>query len=211
MKVEIWSDIMCPFCYIGKRKFEKALSLFRERNSVEIEWKSYQLMPDIETVENTDIYTLLSEKKGISVEQAKSMNQQVTDVASAVGLQFNMDKAIPANTLLAHRFLHYSKQCGKQNEAEELLFQAYFTDGKNVDSIEVLGAIGEDIGLDRDKIAAILASDQFREDVQRDIYEAQQVGVRGVPFFVIDQKYAVSGAQEPEVFLNALQMAKAEN
>lgn len=210
MQVEIWSDVMCPFCYIGKRRFEKALQQIPGKDNIEIIWKSYQLSPDMQTDPSKNINQYLSEHKGISQEHAEQMNDQVTRMAAGEGLVYNFDKAIVANSMNAHRFSHFAKQYGKQNEAEELLFRAYFTDGKNTDDLNTLIELGHEIGLDPVKLKSVLESKQYTDEVRADILEAQQIGVRGVPFFVFDRKYAVSGAQESHAFSQVLEKSFAE-
>lgn len=210
MKVEIWSDIMCPFCYIGKRKFEIALAQFPDKNNVELVWKSFQLAPDMKTDLSKNIHQYLAEHKGFSLEDAKQMNGHVTQLAAQVGLVYDFDKSVVANSFNAHRFAHFAKHHGKQNEAEEKLFYAYFTDGKNIDDYPTLLQLGSEIGLDTTTLIASLESGMYADDVRTDIYEAQQVGVKGVPFFVFNRKYAVSGAQESQTFLQTLEKSFAE-
>lgn len=210
MKVEIWSDIACPFCYIGKRKFETALEQFAHKDSVQVEWRSFQLDPDAQHVPGQSIYEALAEKKGWTPEQAKNISKQVTGMASEVGLNYNMDQTVPANTFDAHRLTHLAQKHGLQDAAEERLFQAYFMEGKNVQDPETLVQLGKEIGLPEVVVRNLLVSDDHAYDVRMEGYEAQQIGVRGVPFFVIDRKYAVSGAQPSEVFLQALQTARTE-
>jgi predicted DsbA family dithiol-disulfide isomerase len=210
MEVEIWSDVMCPFCYIGKRKFETALASFEGKDQVNIIWKSYQLAPDLQTDPNTNNYEYLAQHKGVSLAEAKNMSNYVVDIAAKVGLQYNFDIAVVANSHKAHRFLHFALKHNLQNQAEEALFKAYFTDGQNIDNVATLLKIAEDIGLDPSLSQEVLESDAFASDVQKDIYEAHQVGVRGVPFFVFNRKLAVSGAQEPATFLQALEKASAK-
>jgi predicted DsbA family dithiol-disulfide isomerase len=205
MKVEIWSDVMCPFCYIGKRKFETAFAQFEHKDKVQLVWKSFQLSPELKTQPGKNIHQFLAEHKGISVQEAKGMNDYVTGLAKQVGLTYNFDSSIVANSFNAHRFTHFAKQHGRQNEAEELLFRSYFTDGKNIDDIQTLVALGKEIGLDEAALKAALENGSYADEVRKDIREAGQVGVRGVPFFVFDRKYAVSGAQESAMFLGALQ------
>ena len=207
LRIEIWSDVVCPFCYIGKRKFEAALSEFKHSNDLEIIWKSYQLSPEMITVPGKSIHQYLSEHKRISLTEATSMNNQVADWAKNVGLQYNFDKAIPANTFMAHRFSHLARIEGVQNQAEEKLFSAYFTEGKNIDDVETLTQIGSEIGIDADLVRNTLKSNEFADAVKNDIQEAFSLGLRGVPFFVFDRKYAVSGAQDSKVFLNTLEKA----
>ena len=207
MKIEIWSDVVCPFCYIGKRKFEVALSDFKHANELEIIWKSYQLSPQMNTVPGKSIHQYLSEHKRISLEEATALNNQVADWARQAGLQYNFDKAIPANTFMAHRFSHLARVQGVQNEAEEKLFSAYFTEGKNIDDVDTLAQIGAEIGIDAGLVKSTLKSDEYAEAVRNDIQEAYRLGLRGVPFFVFNRKYSVSGAQDSNVFLNTLEKA----
>jgi predicted DsbA family dithiol-disulfide isomerase len=210
MTIEIWSDVMCPFCYIGKRKFENALAQFKHAANVDIVWKSYQLSPDMKTEPSKNIHQFLAEHKGIDLEEAKRLNDYVTNEAARVGLVYNFDKAIPANSFMAHRFSHWAKDNNVQNEAEELLFKAYFTEGKNIDDINTLVSLGEMIGLNALETKNVLTSEQYSNAVDEDSYEAQQVGVRGVPFFVFDRKVAVSGAQDSSVFLEVLEKSFSE-
>jgi predicted DsbA family dithiol-disulfide isomerase len=210
MQIEIWSDIMCPFCYIGKRKFEAALVQFEHKEDVKITWKSYQLSPDMVTDPKKNINQFLAEHKGISVEEAKRMNEYVTGMAAQVGLTYNFDKTIVANSFNAHRFAHFAKQYDKQDEAEEKLFSAYFNEGKNLDDYDVLIELGKEIGLDNDALKIALESGAYAEDVRTDIREAEQLGLRGVPFFVFDRTYGVSGAQDSKVFLETLEKCVRE-
>ena len=210
MQVEIWSDVMCPFCYIGKRRFEAALQKFEGNKNIEITWKSFQLSPDMVTDTTISIHEYLSNHKGIPIDEAKKMNAYVTDMAKQSGLNYHLDKAVVANSFKAHRFSHYAKQQGKQLEAEEALFRAYFTEGKNLDDIQTLVDLGKSIGLDPAFVKAVLESNQFSNEVETDIYEAQQIGVRGVPFFVFDRKYAVSGAQDVSAFTQTLEKSFSE-
>jgi predicted DsbA family dithiol-disulfide isomerase len=211
MKVEIWSDVMCPFCYIGKRKFEKALAEFPGKNNIEVTWKSFQLDPSTVTDPTLSTIDHLAEKKGWSKAQAMETTAHVSNIAKQVGLDFHFDKAVVANSFDAHRLSHLAKKYGKQNELEEKLFSAYFTEGKNTADHNTLLQIGVELGLDKTEINELLNSDLYSDKVEEDIYQAQQIGVRGVPFFVLDQKYAVSGAQEPTAFLQALTKAYDEH
>lgn len=210
MKVEIWSDIACPFCYIGKRKFEAALEQFAHKDSVEVEWKSFQLDPEMKQVPGKNIYESLAEKKGWTPEQAKALSGQVVSMAAQEGLHYHMDATVPANTLNAHRLTHLAAKHGLQDAAEERLFQAYFMEGRNIQDSETLVQLGTDIGLKEEDVRTMLAGGEFTYEVRMDCAEAQQIGVTGVPFFVIDRKYAVSGAQPSELFLQALQTARTE-
>lgn len=196
---------MCPFCYIGKRRFENALQQFEHKDAVEIVWKSYQLDPTIQNHTNQNVNEYLADRKGMSIQQAEQMHDQVTAMAKEVGLKYDFDKAVIANSFDAHRVSHLAKQQGLQDAMEEALFKAYFTEGKNIADHATLVAIAASIGLDADAVTQLLNSDQYADAVKHDIYEANQVGVRGVPFFVLGDKYAVSGAQHSDTFLGALQ------
>lgn len=207
MKVEIWSDVMCPFCYIGKKRFEDALKQFPNANDVQVEWKSYQLNPGLKTDTSKNLNQFLAEHKGISVEKAAEMNAYVTKMAADSGLEYHLEKAIPANSFDAHRISHLAKKSGVQNELEQLLFEAYFTEGKNTADHQVLRDLAVKAGCTESEVNAVLNSDQFTSDVHRDAEEAQEIGVRGVPFFVFDRKYAVSGAQPVEAFLKTMEAA----
>ncbi|WCT11235.1 DsbA family oxidoreductase [Mucilaginibacter jinjuensis] len=210
MKVEIWSDVMCPFCYIGKRRFEDALAKFEYGGEIEIEWKSFQLNPLMKTNPNISIHDYLAETKGWQPEYARQLNEQVTAMAAEVGLTYNMDQAVVANSFDAHRFTHYAKLNGVGIEAEEQLFRAYFTDGKNIADHDVLAELGSNIGLNPENIKEALATNAYSDEVHYDLREAQELGISAVPFFVLDRKYAVSGAQPEVVFLDALQKAYSD-
>jgi predicted DsbA family dithiol-disulfide isomerase len=210
MKIEIWSDVMCPFCYIGKRKFEAALDRFPHKDQVTLVWKSFQLAPDVKTQPDKNVHQFLADHKGMPLEQARAMNEQVTRMAKQVGLTYNFDQSVVANSFNAHRFAHFAKRYGKQDAAEEMLFKAYFTDGKNIDDYPTLIQLGTEIGLDAAALKTALENGSYADDVKADIDEAQQVGVRGVPFFVIDRKYAVSGAQESNTFSDVLEKSFEE-
>jgi len=209
MKVEIWSDIMCPFCYIGKRHYEAALGKFEGRDNVEVEWHSYQLDPTIpkNIVSKENVYQYLADKKGISYEQSAKMHERVIEMAKNAGLDYRFDKAIVANSFDAHRLIQLAKTRGLGDAAEERLFLAYFTEGRDFGDHETLLSIGKEIGLSDEEIKSALVSDAFAAKVEQDIQEAAEIGVQGVPFFVFDRKYAVSGAQPTEYFLQALKQS----
>lgn len=210
MKVEIWSDVMCPFCYIGKKRFEKGLAAFEQRDSVVIEWKSFLLNPGLKTDTSLSPADYLVQAKGMSPEQARQANAQVTAMARQEGLDYHLDKAVLANTLQAHRLLQLAKEKGKANEMEELLFSAYFTEGKNIDDTDTLQQLGQAAGLQPGDITVALTNESYLDKVQGDLYEAQQIGVRGVPYFVFNDRYVISGAQAGETFLGALNKAWEE-
>lgn len=205
MKVEIWSDIVCPFCYIGKRKFEKALEEFNAKDRVEIIWRSFQLDPDMEYVPEQSVHEYLGRRKGGTTADGKRMNDSMAGMAKEVGLDYDFDNAIINNTLDAHRLLHFAKERNVQNEMKERLFKAYYTEGKNIGDKETLAQLAEEVGLAANEVKTVLSGDAFVDAVRQDQYEAQQVGVRGVPFFVFNDKYAVSGAQPSEVFAQVLE------
>ncbi len=212
MKVEIWSDIACPFCYIGKRRFENALEKFSKKGTsvrplteVEIVWKSYQLDPYFKPVLGQNIHQMLAEKKGWTEEHARQLNQQVITMAQEEGLNYNLDSIIPANTLNAHRLIHLAAKHGLQDEAKERLLSAYFTEGRNLNSKDALGELAVEIGLSFDEVETLLNGKEFAEEVSSDGHEGAALGVRGVPFFVFDRKYAISGAQPEHLFLETME------
>lgn len=210
MKIEIWSDVMCPFCYIGKRHLEKALESTPFSSEIEIEWKSFQLNPEYHNTTKEGLYDYLARAKGMTVEQAKQLTGNVLEMASNAGLSLDFERSIPANSFDAHRFLHFAKSKGLQNEAEEALFHAHFMEGKDIANKEILSAIGQSLGLIKTEIDNALATDDFAEAVQYDVYESQQIGIRGVPYFVFDKKYALSGAQPIETFKAAITQSFTE-
>lgn len=205
--VEIWSDVACPFCYIGKRRFEQALAQFPGRDEVKVTWKSFQLAPDLVTDPSKSIYQYLAERKGWSIEQARDINKHVVSMAAASGLHYQMDKIVVTNTRNAHRLLQFAKQQGKGDALKEALLNAYFCEGKNTDDKNTLLAIAKHVGLDENESRAVLESNQFSDAVDADILEAQRIGVRGVPFFVFNRSFAISGAQESDAFLEGLEKA----
>ena len=210
MKVEIWSDVMCPFCFIGKRRFEKALEKFPHKEEVEVVWKSFQLNPDMKTEPGKNINEYLAEVKGWSIDQAREMNDRVTAMAREEGLHYNFDQTIVANSFDAHRLVQLAKEKGKGDEMEEALFHAYFEEGKNIADATTLIDLAAGIGLARQEVSELLSGQSYSEQVDADIYEAQQIGVRGVPYFVLNDRYAVSGAQATDTFAGALEKAYGE-
>ena len=209
MKIEIWSDIMCPFCYLGKRKLERALEQFGNRDEVEIIWKSFQLNPAMKTEPGKSITEYLMEHKGWSREQTDSQHARLVQAAGEMGLLYDFDKAVVANSFDAHRLIQMAKSQGRGDAMEERLFKAYFSEGKHIADHGTLLQLGQDAGLDAGEVAATLAdSEAFAAEVRADVREAQQLGVTGVPFFVLDRKFAISGAQDTSVFLRALEKAQ---
>lgn len=210
MKIEIWSDIMCPFCYIGKRRLESALESFEYKNHVEIVWKSFLLNPDMKTDTSKSTAEYLAETKGWSLEQTHQITNQVIEMASGEGLVYNMDKTVVANAKNAHRLLQLSKTLGKGDDMKERLLKAYFTEGKNIDDFATLVSLAEEVGLSKERVETCLNSNEFAEIVEQDILESRQIGVKGVPFFVLDRKFGISGAQSVEVFEDTLNKAWAD-
>jgi len=210
MKIEIWSDVMCPFCYIGKHNFEEALEKLPFKNDVEVEWKSFQLDPTLNPSETKTTLEYFKEKKGIPEAQASQMVSQVTQMGQMAGIDFNFEKALITNTFPAHRLIHLAKKHNLSSEVEEALFEAHFIDGENVGSVDLLVSIAEKLGIDKEEAQKVLGSDTLDQEVNQDIADAQNNGITGVPFFVLNGKYAVSGAQPVETFVNALQQTYNE-
>ncbi|MET3695865.1 protein disulfide-isomerase [Bacillus oleivorans] len=205
MKIEVWSDFACPFCYIGKRRLEEALEQFPERDQVEVEFRSFELDPNAPKNSDDSLHEMLAKKYGTSVEQAKAMNNNVSEMANTVGLTYNLDQAVPTNTFTAHRLAQYAKTQGKEKEMVERLFKAYFTEGKHLSDHNTLLQLAAEVGLKLEDVKAVLESDEFTNEVHSNEIEAQQLGVTGVPFFVINRKYGISGAQPLEVFTQTLE------
>ncbi|MEH7479610.1 DsbA family oxidoreductase [Neobacillus drentensis] len=206
MKIEVWSDYVCPFCYIGKRRLEVALDQFPHRDKVEVEFKSFELDPNSPKNIGQNIHEVLGKKYGMSVEKAKEANQGVGQQAATVGLKFNFDEMKPTNTFDAHRLAKFAKTQGKEAAVSEMLLHAYFTESKHIGDIETLADLAEAAGLNRQEVVQVLNDKEaYAIDVRQDESLAQQYGVRGVPYFVINQKYAISGAQPTETFMGALQ------
>lgn len=211
MKVEIWSDVMCPFCYIGKHQFEKALSDFEEQNSVEIIWRSFELNPSIQYQEGYTLTDYLSEIKGMEIESVKRNFDRLTEQGSELGINFRFDIAKVVNSRKAHKVIQAAKKQGLQNEIEEAFFYAYFTEGKNLENPEVLAEIAKNTGINFMDISEIIQSEELEDAVNSDVYMAQQVGARGVPFFVFNDAYAISGAHGADTFLNVLKTVELKS
>ena len=211
MKVSIWSDVRCPFCYIGKKKFEDALEKFSNKDEVEIVWKSFQLDPSLKTDTHTSMLDYFVKTKGVSEEQAMQMFSGATKMAEETGIAMNIQKGILANSFNAHRLIQFAKTRGLGNEVKEALFKIHFEEGKNIDDISILTEVAVSIGLDAEEVKQVLKSDDFTYEVKQDEMEARNIGVRGVPFFVFDDKYAISGAQPVEAFLQTLEKVWEEN
>lgn len=210
MQVEIWSDVVCPFCYIGKRHFETALAQFANSNQIAITWKSFQLDPTLPQKEEMTHEQYLIERKGLPKEQVHSLLDQVTQSAKQAGLDYHFEKIVTVNSFNAHRLIQMAKTKGLGDMAEERLFKAYFTEGLDIASGATLSRLGKEMNLTEDEIQEALTNEAYAGKVNGDIYEAQQIGVRGVPFFVFNRKYAVSGAQPAGAFTQTLDKAFEE-
>ncbi len=206
VNVEVWSDVACPWCYLGKRRLEKAIEGFG--GDVQVTWKSFQLDPTIPHGEHTPHAEALAKKFNAPAEQIEAMNQRLVDLGAEEGLEYRFDRYIQANTRDAHRVLHFAQERGLGGEMKDRLLRAQFTEGAIVDDLDVLAGLAEDVGLDGAEVRAMLATDRYDDAVQADIEEAAALGSSGVPFFVFDRAFAVSGAQPLEVFSTALERAQ---
>ncbi len=213
IKVDIWSDIACPWCYIGKRKFEAGSGLFAgagEDRGVVVEYHSYELSPDTPVDFDGSEIDFLAGHKGMPAAQVQPMLERVTGIAAAVGLDYDFAVLKHTNTVKAHELLHYAKAHGKQLEMSERLFSAYFIEGRHVGRVEDLADLAAEIGLDRDTALRALESAEFLSDVRADQAMAAEYGIQGVPFFVIDGRYGVSGAQDAQTFAQVLEQVWTE-
>lgn len=202
---------MCPFCYIGKRHLEAALEDFPQKDEVEIVWKSFQLNPDMPESSEENVYEYLAKAKGISLEQSKQMHERVEEMAANAGLDYNFDIAKVANSFKAHRVLQLAKRKNLGDELKEALLEAYFIKGKNTSDFNTLVELATSVGITEAEVELALNEEQFASYVNQDIDEARQIRVQGVPFFVFDRKYAVSGAQPVEHFKATLEKVQAES
>jgi predicted DsbA family dithiol-disulfide isomerase len=208
IKVDIWSDVQCPWCYIGKRKFETAVAGFD--GEVDVEYHSFELAPDTPVDFDGTPKDYLAERKGISPDQADEMLERVTGIAASVGLDYDYDHVHQTNTVKAHELIHYAKSKGRQLDMKERLLKAYFIDGRHVGRIEDLADLAAEIGLDRAEVVQALTDSTYLADVKADVAQAAEYGINGVPFFVFDEKYGVSGAQDPATFANVLAQIASE-
>jgi len=209
MNIEIWSDVACPFCYIGKRHLEQALKQLPDLD-VNITWKSFELDPNAPLNSDLDIYDTLAKKYGRDRNWAKQMNANMVSMASKAGLNFDMDSLIPTNTFNAHQLIHLAKEEGKQNEMKEALLSAYFSEGEHLGEPNTLVEIAKQIGIDEQKAKKVLENNSYSNKVVKDVEEAHSLGVQGVPFFYINKKYCLSGAQPVKVFVEALSKIASE-
>jgi predicted DsbA family dithiol-disulfide isomerase len=211
MNVEIWSDIACPWCYIGRRRFEKALNQFEHHDQVEVIWRSFQLDPVAPREYKGTINDMLAEKKGIDHRQAEALHAHVTALAAQEGLDYRFDRVRPGNSFDAHRLLHLAAHHNLQSEMKERLQQGYFTDGLSFSDPDTLVQMAVEVGLDADETRQVLETDAYADGVYADQRRARMIGISGVPFFLFDERYAVSGAQRTELFLSALERTWADS
>jgi predicted DsbA family dithiol-disulfide isomerase len=208
IKVDIWSDVQCPWCYIGKRKFEAGAAGFD--GEIDVEYHSFELAPDTPVDYAGTPADYMFERRGVPREQFDKMTEQVTAIAASVGLDYHFDRVHQTNTIKAHELLHYAKTQGRQLEMKERLLQAYFVDGAHVGRIADLADLAADVGLDRGEVLQSLSDGEFTAAVKADVALAREYGIQGVPFFVFDNKYGVSGAQEAQTFTDVLQRVRKE-
>lgn len=210
MKIEIWSDFACPFCYIGKRKLEKAIENFAHKDKIEVIYRSYELNPNAQEEANNKGYEAFSETKGVSLDEAKQMFDQLEKTAKAYGLDYKMSEILMVSTRKAHRLAKWANTFNKEHEFTELVFDAYFTKGENIAKDEVLLGFVEKIDLNKEEAKKVIKENQFNDVVTNQINEGVSLGLRGVPFFVFNRKFAVAGAQPDEHFVEALNKAYEE-
>ncbi len=204
LTVEIWSDVVCPWCYIGKRRFEAALERFEHRDEVTVMWRSFELDPEAPAQPEGTSAERLAAKYGMSLERAQTLQDEMTERGAAEGLEYRFDLARGGNTFDAHRLIHLAATYGHQADAQERLMRAYFTEGEAISDPETLIRLVAELGVAADEARDVLSGDRFAEDVREDEQLATRLGIQGVPFFVLDRRYGVSGAQPPEVLLQAL-------
>ena len=204
MTVEIWSDVVCPFCYMGKRRFEHGLQEFEHRDEVRVTWRSFQLDPSAHYIPGRSIYQYLAESKGLTLEASRRMHDRLAGAAAELGLSYRFETAQLANTFDAHRLTHLAGAHGLQGAMEERLFAAYFTEGRNIGDHASLAELAAEAGLDGEEVREMLAGCAYADEVRADEREAVELGADGVPFFVFDRAMSVAGAQPSELFLEVL-------
>jgi predicted DsbA family dithiol-disulfide isomerase len=201
LTIEIWSDIVCPWCYVGKRRFEKALEQFAHRDQVELTWRSFQLDPTAPPRRTVSSAEHLAAKYGMTIEQAERSNAQMTELAASEGLEYHLDRTLGGNSFDAHRLIHLAKEQGLQDEMKERLMRAYFTEGAAIGDPETLARLASEVGVDPSGLTA----EAYADAVHADEELAARIGIRGVPYFVLDRRFGVSGAQPSELLLEALE------
>ncbi|MDV6375671.1 DsbA family oxidoreductase [Deinococcus arenicola] len=210
LRVDIWSDIACPWCYIGKRRFEAALHDFPQREQVEVVWHSFELDPSAPVDNSRSMRDVLAGKYGRTSAQAQEMMDSMTTTAAGEGLEYHFEKTRLTNTFLAHQLLHLAAEHGQQDALKERLLRAYMSEGQNVGDLDTLVALAQETGLDGAEARLALESGNYAQAVREDEAQAQQLGINGVPFFVLGGKYGVSGAQGADVLRGALEQVWAE-
>jgi predicted DsbA family dithiol-disulfide isomerase len=203
-RIEIWSDVVCPWCYIGKRRFESALARFEHRDDVEVTWRSFELDPGAERTPEGSGAERLAAKYGMSVEEAVARQAQISQLAAGDGLEYHLDTARGGNTFDAHRLIQLGKEQGIQDAVKERFMRGYFTENEPIGDPEALARMAVDAGLEEEAVRAVLSSDEFADAVREDEQLAQRLGIQGVPFFVLGRRYGISGAQPADVLLQAL-------
>ena len=198
MDVEIWSDVNCPWCYIGKRRFETAMAGFAHAAEVNLTWRSFELDPEAPAEQPGNGASMLSEKYGVPLEQAREMEDNVTRIAAADGLEYDLERSRIGSSFNAHRLIQMARRHGLQDEMKERLFRARFTEGRLISDLETLVQLGSEVGLGGAEVRTMLAGDDFAADVREDELTAHQLGISGVPMFVIDRAFGMSGAQPAE-------------
>ena len=209
LKIDVWSDIVCPWCAVGKRRLEAALARFPHRDDVEVVWRAFELDPSAPTLHEGDNATRLAKKYGRTKAQAEAMMKQLADTAAKDGLEFHLLTAKSGNTFDAHRVLQLAAERGRQGAVKERFFRGYMTEGEAIGDHEVLVRLASEAGLDAAEVRAVLSSEKYADDVREEEETARALGITGVPFFVLAGKYAVSGAQPADVLLAALEQAWA--
>ncbi len=210
MRIEVWSDVVCPWCYIGKRRLEAALERFPHRDDVEVVWRSFQLDPSAPEGETHALLPTLAAKYGRSLEEARAMVRQVEETAAGEGLRYRLADGVGGNTLLAHELLHLAAEHGLQGEMKERLLRAYFEEARSVFDVDSLVPLAAEVGLDEAEVRAALADSRHRTAVLEDAGTARALGAAGVPFFVVDRRYAAAGAQPADLLLQLLERAWAD-
>ena len=209
--VEIWSDVVCPWCYLGKRRLEAALEQFPHRDDVEVRWRSFQLDPQAPASRDVPADEHLAAKYQMSVEDARGLNAQMTELAAREGLEYHLDRTRGGNTFDAHRLIHLGAARGVQDAVKERLMRAYFTEGEPVGDHEALVRLAAEAGLDAAEARATLETDAYADDVRGDEELARRIGIQGVPYFVLDRRFGVSGAQPAEILVQAFERAWQEH
>lgn len=210
MKIEVWSDYVCPFCYIGKRQLEEAIAASGYEGQIDVQFKSYLLDPTTPVNTESSVYEDLQKKYEMSLQEVKGMTENITARAKEVGLAYNFDTMKSANTVAAHRLTKWAEEKGLGKVFNERVLKAYFLEGAAIGKADVLVALAKEVGLDEAEALQVFHSTNYGAEVEQDIQEAQQLGVRGVPFFVLDGKYGISGAQPQDVFEQTIEKAAAE-